>query len=301
MKERHINSTSGKAVDFYIPADAQDAKYLEENRATLWPSMLLCIVIIAVVIAICVWAFSWLPVLIACAIIGLCILVFLIGFGAMHNMSKEEAEAAETSLPGHDIFEKEDVRVTAGKSYDLDCAPSDVYPYFKQFNLIKAGYYSYDFLERLFGFHIVNDYTIRPEWQSLEPGDWIYYHQNGAGTGVVDCKENEYITTYSDTRYKPTQEMAIAWRPKWMKGFAWTWNFVFQPINNGEGAHMISYLQAWWPEDTSALTVGRLMVEWGIPSNFMLNGMARKVKKLAERDAKARRAGKPRPGYNYRK
>lgn len=147
----------------------------------------------------------------------------------------------------------------------------------------------------------MNDYTIRPEWQHVEPGDWIYYHQNGAGTGVVDIKENEYITTYSDTRYKPTQEMAIAWAPKWMKGFAWTWNFVFSPTNNGEGTHFITYLQAWWPEETSKATIVRLMIEWGLPSNFMMNGMAHTVKKLAERDARARRAGKPLPGYRGRK
>lgn len=216
-------------------------------------------------------------------------------------MSKEETEAAKTVLPGHDVFEPQDVRITAGKSYDFDCAPSDLFPYFKQFNLIKAGYYSFDWLERFFGFHIVNDYTIRPEWQHLEPGDWIYYHRNGAGTGVVDVKENEYIVTYSDTRYKPTQEMAMAWCPKWMRGFAWTWNFVFVPTNGGEGTHMITYLQAWWPEDISKAVFARLMVEWGLPSVFMMNGMAAKLRKLCDRDAAARRVGKPRPGYNFKK
>ena len=38
---------------------------------------------------------------------------------------------------------------------------------------------------------------------------------------------------------------------------------------------MISYLQAWWPEETSKATFARLMIEWGLPSNFMMNGMAR--------------------------
>jgi hypothetical protein len=215
-------------------------------------------------------------------------------------MTKEEERAATKSLPGYDIFKPEDVRITAGKSYDFDCSPKDLFPYFKQFNLIKAGYYSFDWLERFFGFHIVNDYTIRSEWQHVEPGDWIYYHQNGAGTGVVDIKENEYITTYTDTRYKPTQEMAIAWAPKWMKGFAWSWNFILVPTNGDEGTHFITYLQAWWPKETSKATFVRLMLEWGLPSNFMMNGMASKMRKLAEHDAKARRAGNPRPGYRNR-
>lgn len=298
----HINSTSGKPVDFYIPAGPEDAEQLKSNRARLWPSMWFCVIVIVAIIAACIHAFTWKPVILTCVLLAVVIVAILLGFGSMHTLSKEEARACETTLPGHDIFKNpEDVRITSGKGYVFDCAPSDVFPYFRQFNLIKAGYYSFDFLERFFGFHIVNDYTIRPEWQSLEPGDWIYYHQNGAGTGVVDMKDNEYITTYSDTRYKPTQELAVAWSPKWMKGFAWTWNFIFEPVGNGEKTKFTTYLQAWWPEETSKATILRLLVEWGVPSNFMMNGMAHTIKKLAERDAAARRAGKPRPGYNYTK
>lgn len=296
-----INSTTGRCVDFRIPATEEDARMLRENRTTLWPKMLFCIVIVAVIIAACVLGFGWFPTLIGVVVVAVAGIVLLVGYGSTHTMTKDEELQAKTLLPGHDIFNEEDVRITGGKSYDWDCAPSDVFPYFRQFNLIKAGYYSFDWLERFFGFHIVNDCTIRPEWQQVEPGDWIYYHQNGAGTGIVDIKDNEYITTYTDTRYKPTQEMAIAWSPKWMKGFAWTWNFIFQPTNDGEGTHFITYLQAWWPEDTSKATILRLLVEWALPSNFMMNGMASRIKRLAERDARARRAGRPIPGYRGRR
>ena len=296
-----INSTTGRRVDFRVPATEEDARALRDNRATLWPKMWLCVAIVVAVVAACWVTFGWAPTLMGLVVVGIAGIALLVGYGSMHAMSKEEEQAATSTLPGHDIFEPADVRITGGKSYDFDCAPSDVFPYFKQFNLIKAGYYSFDFLERFFGFHIVNDYTIRPEWQSLEPGDWIYYHQNGAGTGVVDVKENEYITTYTDTRYKPTQEMAIAWAPKWMNGFAWTWNFVFESTRGGEGTHFITYLQAWWPENTSKATILRLLVEWALPSNFMMNGMASKIKKLAERDARARRAGQPIPSRRGRR
>lgn len=283
---------------FRVPATREDEEKLRANRATLWPSMLACIAIVVAIIIALMFVLGWLPVLIACLVLGLAIVVFLVVYGMRNGVSDEEKRACEQSLPGHDIFEPGDVRITGGKSYDFDCAPEDVFPYFRQFNLIKAGYYSFDWLERFFGFHIVNDYTIRPEWQTIQEGDWIYYHQNGAGTGIVDFKDNEYITTYSDTRYKPTQPLAVAWRPKWMKGFAWTWNFIFQPTNNGEGTHFVTYLQAWWPPETKKPTIIRLLIEWAIPSNVMMNGMAHRVRKLAERDARARRAGLPRPGYN---
>ena len=283
-----------------IPADQNDEQHLANMRVRMWPRVFLALLVVAAVIALC-WVYvGWIETLVGCIVVAIAAVIVLVGYGSIHSMTDEEIKACEEGkLPGHDIFEKDDVRITAGHSYDFNCAPSDLYPYLAQMNLVKAGFYSFQVLERLFSFHIVNDFTIRPEWQSVKPGDWVYYHQNGTGTGVFDVKENEYICTYSDTRYKPTQPLALAWRPKWIKGFAWSWNFILVPTNNGEGTHFISSAQTWWPEETSKLTILRFLIEWGIPSNFMINRMASNMGKLAERDAKARRAGKPRPGYNY--
>lgn len=274
----------------YIKATKEDANHLAVARARVWPQVWFCVLVLTVVIVSCGQAFGWMPVLIVCAVIFVMGMVVLVGYGSAHACSKEEVRACETILPGHDILQPQDVRLTGGQSFDFDCAPQDLYPYLAQMNLTKAGFYSFQHLERFFGFHIRNDYTVRPEWQSIKPGDWMYYHQNGMGTGVVDIKPNEYILTYSDTRYKPTQELAVAWRPKWMSEFAWTWNFILQPTNNGESTHFISYLQAWWPEDTSKLTIARLAIQWGLPSNFMMHGMASKMGKLACKDARARRS-----------
>lgn len=288
-------------ANFYVPADSDDARVLAANRATVWPAVLVCVLIVAAVIAACAWWFGIVPTLVGCIVLAIAGLLWLIIGGALHACSKEETERCATVLPGHDVFQNpSDIRITGGKSYDADCAPSDLFPYIVQMNLTKAGFYSFQHFERFFGFHIRNDYTLRPEWQHIQPGDWMYYHQNGAGTGIVDVRENEYIITYSDTRFKPTQNLAIAWRPKWLSGFAWTWNFVLEPSDDGEGTHFVSYLQAWWPEDTSKLRQLRLVLQWGLPSNFMMNGMAHKMIKLAEADARARRAGKPLPGYRYR-
>ena len=288
-------------VDHYRPATDEDVRNLQENRATVWPGVLATIVVVAAVAAALGLAIGWVRMLVVALVVALVVVVALLAYGLTHLMGPEDVRRCAEELPGCDIFPAQDVRITAGKKYHYDCAPSDLYPYVVQMNLTKAGFYSFDFLERLFGFHIRNDYTIRPEWQRLRRGDWMYYHQNGAGTGVVDFKENEYITTYSDTRYKPTEELAVAWRPKWMSGFAWTWNFYFEPDEDGEGTRFSSSLQAWWPEDTGALTVARLMVEWGVPSIVMMNKMASKMGHLAEADARARRAGQPRPGYRGRR
>lgn len=285
-----------------IPADQTDERHLKNMRVTMWPRVFCAILLIVIVIAACWIGFGWIETLIGCIVLAIFGVALLVGYGSRHSMTDDEVKACEErKIPGHDIFEKEDIRLTGGHSYDFDCAPSDFYPYLAQMNLVKAGFYSFQVLERLFTFHIVNDYSIRPEWQEVKPGDWLYYHQNGTGTGVFAAKENEYICTYSDTRYKPTQPLALAWRPKWIKGFAWSWNFNLIPTKNGEGTHFITSSQVWWPEDTPKLTIVRFLIEWGLPSNFMINRMAANMGKLAERDAKARREDKPRPGYNFTK
>ena len=61
---------------------------------------------------------------------------------------------------------------------DHRCAAEKVYPYLKQLGCDKAGFYSYDVLERLFGYHIYNDYAIEQKWQNPKVGDWIPYRQN---------------------------------------------------------------------------------------------------------------------------
>lgn len=278
-------------VNPYIPATKKDAEHLKRMRARVWPQFWLCVVILVAIITTCWIHFGWIQTLVGCIVVFVIGFGVLAGYGMKHACSEEEVRLCEEVLPGHDILSPEDIRLTGGQSFDFDCAPQDLYPYLAQMNLTKAGFYSFQVLERLFGFHIRNDYFVRPEWQPVQPGDWMYYHQNGMGTGVVDVKPNEYILTYSDTRFKPTQELAVAWRPKWMKGFAWTWNFILQPTNGGEGTHFISYLQAWWPEETSKLTIARLTLQWGLPSNFMMHKMASKMGKLACKRAQERRAG----------
>ena len=48
-----------------------------------------------------------------------------------------------------------------------------VWPWLAQVGQNRAGFYSYDFLERLVGFGVHNVYRIVPEWQQLAVGDLV--------------------------------------------------------------------------------------------------------------------------------
>jgi hypothetical protein len=59
----------------------------------------------------------------------------------------------------------------------IDAPPEAVWPWLVQLGQDRAGFYSYDWLERLFGVDIRNVDEIRPEWQTLRPGDSVHATQ----------------------------------------------------------------------------------------------------------------------------
>jgi hypothetical protein len=55
----------------------------------------------------------------------------------------------------------------------IEAPPEAVWPWLVQMGQGRAGFYSHDRLERLFGADIRNADTIRPEWQTLTVGDLV--------------------------------------------------------------------------------------------------------------------------------
>jgi uncharacterized protein YndB with AHSA1/START domain len=59
----------------------------------------------------------------------------------------------------------------------IDASPATVWSWLVQLGQDRAGFYSYDWLERLFGADIHNVLEIRPEWQTRAPGDRVFATQ----------------------------------------------------------------------------------------------------------------------------
>ena len=66
----------------------------------------------------------------------------------------------------------------------IEAPPERVWPWLVQIGQDRAGFYSYDWLERLFGADIRNVDEIRPQWQSRHTGDLIPATQPGYLGGV---------------------------------------------------------------------------------------------------------------------
>ena len=61
----------------------------------------------------------------------------------------------------------------------IDAPPAKVWPWLIQLGQDRAGFYSYDWLERLFGADVHNVREIRPDWQARDVGDLVPATQAG--------------------------------------------------------------------------------------------------------------------------
>lgn len=78
------------------------------------------------------------------------------------------AEERRASMPGDDIVAD---AVVGTRAISIRATPAEVWPWLVQMGQDKAGFYSYDWLERLAGAGINNAALIVPKWQDLKPGD----------------------------------------------------------------------------------------------------------------------------------
>jgi hypothetical protein len=74
------------------------------------------------------------------------------------------------AFPGDEIV-RDANRVT--RAITIDAPPGAVWPWLIQMGQGRAGFYSHDRLERLFGADIHNAHGLVPEWQRLEVGDLV--------------------------------------------------------------------------------------------------------------------------------
>ena len=182
-----------------------------------------------------VWSVLW-------CICGVCFifLSMLWIYGLRPKMT--DAERAYV-MKGDDHFPADVKKLRYDAGITVNATPEQIWPYMQQAGQSKAGWYSFERLERFFTFDIRNhyDYTKYPQWQNLHVGEFQWFHQAPLSIGewVTDCSNGEdghfYWAAHSDTETDPTwknrgpqQEGALR---LWFKRFAWTWNWEVYPIN----------------------------------------------------------------------
>jgi hypothetical protein len=178
-------------------------------------------------------------------------------FRAWGTAGAERSDA----YPGDDFVPNPNYQATLAT--DIAASPEHVWPWLVQMGDGRGGLYSYDFLDRLFGFiHGPSRWEVLPDYQKLVPGERIPLGR-GEDFPVVAVEEGRFLVLGATP-----------------KGFTWSWTFAIQPT--AEGSRLISRSRAKTAPGLS-WTMGLLVLE---PAAFlmtrrMLIGIKQRAERLA--------------------
>ena len=169
-----------------------------------------------------------------------------------------------------------DPTYSATLAITVDARPEHIWPWLVQMGYRRGGLYSYDWLDRLFGFlDAPSAERVLPEHQRLAVGDVIPIGRgDGFPVAAVD----------------PQRSMVLGGETG--DGFHWVWQFGLYPLDERR-TRLVSRSRARLPRTLrSALFMCALEPAAFIMTRRMLLGLKRRAERLAtaRREAKARAA-----------
>ena len=124
-------------------------------------------------------------------------------------------------LPGDEV--KPDAGISVTHAVTIDAPPESVWPWLVQIGQGRGGFFSYDFIENLFGLDVHNVYDIRQDLQGLKVGDFVRSAHEGWLGGRFDDKAGWFVVTLEPNR-------TLVLRDEIEHG---SWAFVLKPLPNG--------------------------------------------------------------------
>ena len=157
------------------------------------------------------------------------------------------------------------------RAIGIEVPPDRVWPWLVQFGLGRAGFYSYELLERVLGIPVRNVESIVPDLQSLSVGDEILLHPKAPGIPVAALDEGRHLCFGSEAEERARSGSADPGR---------SWSMYLEPSSK-ERTRLILRSCIEPPEKPSlGKRVGGLLEE---PVDFIMEQrMLRTVKRLAE-------------------
>lgn len=144
------------------------------------------------------------------AIIGATLLTWPVAKRWLQNWGALEQECRK-QWPG-------DALVTANlapntRAITIDAPAEQVWPWLVQFGLGKAGFYSYELLERLVGIPVTNLESVEASMQALEVGDEVLLHPKAPGIPIALVEPERHICfgELDPSSANPADELKRSW------------------------------------------------------------------------------------------
>ena len=148
----------------------------------------------------------------------------------------------------------------------IDAPPEAVWPWLAQIGQDRAGFYSYDWLERLFFADVHNANELRPEWQHRASGEFVRATQPGYLGGLFGANVGWRISQLDP----PTAMVLENWGA-----------FVLQPTADGRTRLLIR--SAMGGPDVPVWGAGLTFALFELPHFIMQRKMMLGIKERAER------------------
>jgi hypothetical protein len=173
------------------------------------------------------------------------------------------AEEAARPLPGDDLLDGADIVAT--RAIGIDAPPSAIWPWLVQMGPGRAGAYTYDWIENLFGLNMHSADRIHPEWQNLGVGDVLRGREDRPGMRVEIVDPERTLSNRSEAG-------------------DWVWTFVLVPEDGS--TRLISRNRIAMKGAAAGQRLGMLVMEPG--SLVMERKMLLGIKQRAERSVRQR-------------
>ena len=170
------------------------------------------------------------------------------------------SEEATAPLPGDDLLSAADIVAT--RAIRIDAPPSAIWPWLVQMGPGRAGAYTYDFIENLFGLDMHSADRIHPEWQELGVGDVIRGREDRPGMRVAIFEPERLLCNRSEAG-------------------DWVWTFALVPEDGS--TRLISRNRISMKGAAAGQRLGMLVMEPGslIMERKMLLGIKERAERLA--------------------
>lgn len=219
------------------------------------------------------WCFrSALTLLVVLVVAGLSYHLVLRPWCLTWGATDDELRAA---LPGDNLFPGDSADAT--HAITIHATPQQIWPWLMQIGQDRSGFYSYTFLENLFGADMPKVERIVPDWKPRVLGEsvWMATPRRFGGRGRM-------ITTVVEPDRAFAMVAVEDWQALCSGGVVQhgMWTFALEPQRDGQ-TRLIARLRGGTPPTLMGRLVGRLFWE---PAHFVMEQkMLRRIRDLSER------------------
>jgi hypothetical protein len=170
------------------------------------------------------------------------------------------ADEASRRMPGDELLETADIVAT--RAIEIDAPPSAIWPWLIQMGPGRAGAYTYDWIENLFGLNMHSADRIVPEWQKLEVGEVLRSQEGRPGMRVEILESERVLSNRSEAG-------------------DWVWTFALAPQNGS--TRLVSRNRIAMRGASAGQRLGMLVMEPGslVMERKMLLGLKDRAERLA--------------------